>query len=92
MDLTITATLRADQFNAIKAWAKLHGRNWKAPLRDAWMEGDYQGFHDSHLLQQVRNTFGPSWLVRFVLPKDGGYTVFDDPKTAAAAEQSGMVL
>lgn len=89
---TTTATLTTDQLNALKAWAKLHGRNWKAPLRDAWMDGNYHGFDDSHLLQQVRNTFGPSWLVRFVLPKAGGYTVFSAPENAAAAEKSGMVL
>jgi hypothetical protein len=57
----------AEQIEALKEWAKLHGRNWKAPLRDAWMDGDYHGFENSHLLQQVRNTFGPSWLARFRL-------------------------
>jgi hypothetical protein len=59
----------SEQLQAILDWAKLYGRNWKAPLRQAWYDGNYHNFLGSHLLQQVRNTFGPSWLVRFVLPK-----------------------
>ena len=61
-------TLTPDQLAAIQLWAKLHGRNWKAPLREAWMTGNYDGFGQSNYLQQVRNTFGPSWLVSFQLP------------------------
>ena len=47
-----------EQVEALKTWAAIYGRNWKSALRDAWMNGDYNGFADSHLLQQVRNTFG----------------------------------
>jgi hypothetical protein len=56
-----------EQLEALKAWAALYGRNWKAPLRDAWMTGDYGSFEQSNYLQQIRNTFGPSWLIRFRL-------------------------
>src|SRR6185503_11431893 len=52
----------AEQIEALTQFAAIHGRNWKSVLRDAWMDGDYQGFENSHLLQQVRNTFGPSFL------------------------------
>jgi hypothetical protein len=66
-----------EQVEALKAWAALYGRNWKSALRNAWMDGNYHGFADSHYLQQVRNTFGPSWLVRFVLCKGVGHVVSD---------------
>lgn len=43
------------------------GRNYKSAIRDAWVDGDYQsrglGDWDSQL-QQIRNQFGPSWLVK----------------------------
>ena len=66
-----------EQVEALKAWAALYGRNWKSALRSAWMDVNYHGFADSHLLQQVRNTFGPSWLVRFVICKGVGSVVAD---------------
>jgi len=44
-------------------------RTWKSQLNDAWMTGNYVGFVGSHLLQQVRNQFGPEWLVKFNLKK-----------------------
>jgi hypothetical protein len=59
-----------EQIDALKQFAAIHGRYWKSVLRDAWMDGDYRGFENSWLLQQVRNTFGPSWLVRFRLDRD----------------------
>ena len=61
-----------EQMEALKAWATLYGRNWKSSLRDAWMTGDYGSFEQSNYLQQLRNTFGPSWLVSFRLPKSDG--------------------
>jgi hypothetical protein len=59
-----------EQIEALTQFAAIHGRNWKSVLRDAWMDGDYQGFENSHLLQQVRNTFGPSFLIGFRLDKE----------------------
>ena len=59
--------LSIDQLHAIELWAEKYGRNWKSALHEAWMTGDYDGFERSNYLQQVRNTFGPSWLVRFRL-------------------------
>lgn len=55
---------RKDQIEALVEWARLNGRTWVSKLRDAWMDGDYNRFENSHLLQQVRNTQGPSWLTR----------------------------
>ena len=63
-----------EQIEALKKWASVHGRNWKSALREAWMTGDYKGIepygNTAAYLQQVRNTFGTSWLVNFRLDKD----------------------
>jgi hypothetical protein len=58
-----------EQLNAVIRFATEHGRTWKSQLNDAWMTGNYVGFVGSHLLQQVRNQFGPEWLVKFNLKK-----------------------
>jgi hypothetical protein len=56
------------QMEALKAWAKMYGRCWKASLWSAWMAagGGYAGYTPE--LQQIRNQFGPSWLESFKLP------------------------
>jgi hypothetical protein len=63
-------TLTAEQLEALQQFAKQYGRTWKSALREAWMTGDYGTFETSNLLQQIRNTFGPSWLVSFRLPNE----------------------
>jgi hypothetical protein len=63
------------QIEALHAWAQWHGHNWKSKLRQAWMDGNYGDFADSAYLQQVRNSFGPSWLVRFQFHQQGGWSV-----------------
>jgi hypothetical protein len=60
-----TPELTAEQMRALQAYASTHGRTWKAQLNHEWMTGTARG-----TLQQVRNTFGPTWLVRFRLPKE----------------------
>ncbi len=61
--------LTAEQLAALQRWAKQFGRAWKSKLRHAWFSGGYGNFNgDSAPLQQVRNAFGPSWLVAFKLP------------------------
>jgi hypothetical protein len=56
-----------EQLAAIISFAQDNGRNWKAELNHSWMNANYAGRTDGHLLQQVRNQFGPSWLVKFKL-------------------------
>lgn len=60
-------TLSPDQLAALRAFATDNGRSWKRVLNDAWMTGNWSQDHGDNagLLQQIRNTFGPSWLVRF---------------------------
>jgi len=59
--------LTSEQLQAMRKWANLYGRTWKSKLRDAWMTGDYAGFEGSNFLQQLRNAYGPSWLIHFNL-------------------------
>ncbi len=54
-----------EQLAALRQFARLEGRTWKSALRESWMNGVYRSDVDSASLQQVRNAFGPSWLVRF---------------------------
>ena len=61
-------TLDVEQLAALRAFADANGHHWKSKLSHAWSTGryrDYNGTDDYGALQQVRNTFGPSWLVRF---------------------------
>jgi len=58
----------AEQLAALASYAKSYGRQWKANLRQSWMTGNYLAGDNAPALQQIRNTFGPSWLVRFKLP------------------------
>ena len=62
----------AEQWEALKRFAAQHGRTWKATLREAWMSGIYPSSEgdDSALLQQVRNTFGPRWLMLIDIRKE----------------------
>jgi hypothetical protein len=58
--------LTKEQFEALKAYAGEHGRRWKSDLRDEWMTATAPW-----PLMQVRNQFGPTWLVRFRFPQQG---------------------
>ena len=60
----------AEQLAALASYAKSYGRQWKANLRQSWMTGNYLAGDNAPALQQIRNTFGPSWLVRFKLPTE----------------------
>lgn len=56
----------AEQWSALVAFARRYGRTWKATLREAWMSGNYPATDhedDDAYLQQIRNTFGPGWLM-----------------------------
>lgn len=60
--------LSPEQLNALRTFANANGRSWKSSLNVAWSTGrydDYNGTDDYGALQQIRNTFGPSWLVKF---------------------------
>jgi hypothetical protein len=62
-------TPNTEQLEALRLFAVANGRSWKAELNALWYNGAYDnanlGGAPAHLLQQVRNGYGPSWLVRF---------------------------
>jgi hypothetical protein len=60
----------AEQMQALRSFAAREGRYWKSVLRESWMNGQYPNEDEAGHLQTLRNTFGPSWLVRFSL-KEG---------------------
>ena len=61
-----------EQMQAIFTFANANGRDWKSDLRHCWEAGCYSSYNGTKrcdLLQQIRNSFGPSWLVNFSLKK-----------------------
>src|SRR5215468_2139602 len=62
----ITQGQALDILKAVKAQL---GRNYKSAIRQAWMDGNYDGQclgQWSAPLQRIRNSFGPTWLSRAV--------------------------
>jgi hypothetical protein len=51
-----------EQLAALQHYAISRGRSWKQDLNTAWMNGADAREDDGHLLRQVRNDFGPTWL------------------------------
>ena len=54
-----------EQIEVLRAYRDRHGRRWKSRLLAEWLSstGD-----EGPELRQVRNTFGPSWLLNYRLP------------------------
>ena len=55
--------LTAEETAVVAKYAREHGRRWKADLREAWANASEPG-----ILQALRNTLGPNWLVSYRLP------------------------
>lgn len=60
--------LTREQFAALQRYAAQHGRTWKRDLSSAWASGTDEREPDGAYLRQIRNTFGPSWLMAFRMP------------------------
>ena len=56
------ADLNPDQLAAVQGFADRHGPGWRGQLLDAWLNGSDAREPSGHLLRQVRNQLGPSWL------------------------------
>jgi len=61
-----------DQHAALCRFAEDYGRTWKQALRTCWEVGSYPDWtgdrqNDAAYLQQIRNQFGPDWLIRWRL-------------------------
>lgn len=52
----------SEAITALKEYAVVRGRNWKAALRNDWT---YGGPWSNPALAQLRNTHGPAWLKNF---------------------------
>jgi hypothetical protein len=59
--------LTAEQLQALRSFADYAGRNWKSEVRHAWETASMPG-----IIHALRNSHGPTWLVRFRFPKQGG--------------------
>lgn len=57
--------LDREELDAILTYAETHGRTWKSQLNDAWQRAAEPG-----VLQAIRNSHGPHWLVGFKLPRE----------------------
>ncbi len=62
--MTKLRSLTESEHAAMSAYALENGRYWKAKLRHDWMNARTTG-----ILQQLRNSHGPSWLVSYSLRK-----------------------
>lgn len=51
-----------EQLEALQAYKAKYGAHWKDALSSAWMQGADAREPNGHLLRQVRNQLGPSWL------------------------------
>lgn len=58
--------LSAGQVAALQEYAAKHGRNWKSKLLQDW---DSARVPEGPVLRLVRNTIGPSGLMRLKLPR-----------------------
>jgi len=59
--------LTAQEMEALRAYASRNGRTWKHKLLDAWMTGADGREPESSRLRTIRNTIGPSGLLRIKL-------------------------
>ncbi|MBB1499126.1 hypothetical protein [Paracoccus sp. MC1862] len=57
--------LSTEQIDALRAYRDQHGRRWKSRLLAEWLSSTGRAEPE---LRQVRNTFGPSWLLTYRLP------------------------
>ncbi|KQW59206.1 hypothetical protein ASD03_37010 [Ensifer sp. Root127] len=53
-------TLTPEEHATLQAYALENGRRWKSKLREDWMNARTTG-----ILQVLRNSHGPSWLVSY---------------------------
>lgn len=54
---------QADALIAYRAWCKERGVEWRRRLAADWMRAGSEWSGPYHLLHQIRNQQGPSWLV-----------------------------
>jgi hypothetical protein len=60
----IKDTPTPQQVAALARWKATNGWYWKSKLLDAWMKSGERVSGYEPELQQLRNAFGPSWLMK----------------------------
>ncbi|MCJ2051681.1 hypothetical protein [Methylobacterium sp. J-070] len=63
----VMATLGVAELTDLIRYARAHGRFWKRELNEAWASGRDEREVDASALRRVRNTVGPSGLMKFAL-------------------------
>jgi hypothetical protein len=63
-------SITVNQLSALKKYADHEGRKWKKHLAGDWMDGFltarlFMSRDEQSLLQQLRNSHGPTWLKAF---------------------------
>ena len=55
-----------EQGIALLVYRDANGKQWKSKLSMDWMRAGYPSVSSGHgaALQQIRNTYGPSWLAK----------------------------
>mgnify|MGYP004450879351 FL=1 len=62
---TTNAKLSPEKIQALTEYATWAGKGWKDRLVTDWMRAGSRFRGEYHILHQIRNTHGPSWLDRF---------------------------
>ncbi len=60
--MTARKALSPEQGAALTTFKMANGRYWKRALLKLWQEG---GDENQPYLRQLRNQFGPTWLMRY---------------------------
>jgi hypothetical protein len=53
------------QIGALRLFQQTHGRSWKLQLSEAWENGTDLEEPQGEALRQLRDEFGPKWLLLF---------------------------
>lgn len=64
-DMDILPTF--EQERRLRLFAESGGQGWKDTLQNLWLTGRDAALPDGHLLRQIRNDLGPSWLANLKL-------------------------
>jgi hypothetical protein len=71
-------TPNEEQLAALHLFAKKYGRSWKRELSSKWADGTDTNEPQGALLRQVRNSFGPEWLMKTkIVSAAKKYTAFE---------------
>lgn len=54
-----------EQMRVLRELAARRGKSWKNDLMRMWLDGSDANQPEGHLLRQVRNQLGPTWLNEF---------------------------